>query len=83
VRPVDPQTMLMTGLTRDGVYLVENGEVTGAVNNFRFNESPVQMLARCDGLGLTEIPSGGEGGGVRVPVLRTHEFNLASISEAV
>jgi hypothetical protein len=53
------------------------------VNNFRFNESPVQMLAKCDGLGLTAIPSGGEGGGERVPVLRTHEFNLASISEAV
>ena len=41
IREVDPQTLLLTGLTRDGVYLVENGEVTGAVNNFRFNESPV------------------------------------------
>ena len=46
MRPVDPQTMLMTGLTRDGVYLVENGEVTGAVNNFRWNESPVDLLGR-------------------------------------
>ena len=44
IREVDPQTLLLTGLTRDGVYLVENGEVTGAVNNFRFNESPVGML---------------------------------------
>ena len=40
IREVDPQTLLLTGLTRDGVYLVEDGEVVGAVNNFRFNESP-------------------------------------------
>ena len=46
IREVDPQTLLLTGLTRDGVYLVENGEVAGAVNNFRFNESPVGMLGR-------------------------------------
>jgi predicted Zn-dependent protease len=45
IRAVDPQTLLLTGLTRDGVFLVEGGEVTGAVNNFRFNESPVDFLA--------------------------------------
>jgi len=83
LRPLDPQTLLTTGLTRDGVFLIENGRISHPVNNFRFNESPVQMLAKCDGLGPTAIPSGGEGGGERVPVLRTHEFNLASISEAV
>ena len=46
IREVDPQTLLLTGLTRDGVYLVEDGEITGAVNNFRFNESPVDLLRR-------------------------------------
>ena len=46
IREVDPQTLLLTGLTRDGVYLVEDGEVVGAVNNFRFNESPVGLLGR-------------------------------------
>ena len=46
IREVDPQVLLLTGLTRDGVYLVEDGEVVGAVNNFRFNESPVGMLGR-------------------------------------
>ncbi len=46
IREVDPQTMLLTGLTRDGVYLVEHGEVVGLVNNFRFNESPVDLLSR-------------------------------------
>jgi predicted Zn-dependent protease len=65
------------------VFLIENGRIAHPVNNFRFNESPVQMLARCDGLGATGIPSGVEGGAMRVPVLRTQEFNLASISEAV
>jgi predicted Zn-dependent protease len=83
LRALDPATILATGLTRDGVYLIENGAIAHPVNNFRFNESPVQMLARCDGLGATSVPSGVEGGAVRVPVLRTHEFNLASISEAV
>ena len=53
IREVDPQTLLLTGLTRDGIYLVENGEVTAAVNNFRFNESPVGMLARMTEVGAT------------------------------
>src|SRR5690606_9523104 len=53
IRVVDPQTLLLTGLTRDGVYLVENGEVTGAVNNFRFNESPVRILDRFTAAGAT------------------------------
>jgi predicted Zn-dependent protease len=65
------------------VFLIENGAISHPVNNFRFNESPVQMLARCDGLGTTAIPSGVEGGAMRVPILRSHEFNLASTSEAV
>ncbi|MEN3267847.1 metallopeptidase TldD-related protein, partial [Pseudonocardia sp.] len=56
IRTVDPQTLLLTGLTRDGVYLVENGEVTGAVNNFRFNESPVDLLGRFTAAGAT-VPS--------------------------
>ena len=51
IREVDPATLLLTGLTRDGVYLVEDGEVVGAVNNFRFNESPVDLLGRADGGG--------------------------------
>jgi predicted Zn-dependent protease len=78
LRSLDPQTILVTGITRDGVYLIENGAITRPVNNFRFNESPVQMLAHCDGL-----TAGAIGEGMRVPTLRTHEFNLASISEAV
>ncbi len=78
IRSLDPQTILLTGLTRDGTYLIENGAVVAPVMNFRFNESPVQMLTRCDALTPAVIA-----GGMRVPALRTHDFNLASISEAV
>ncbi len=46
IREVDPATLLLTGLTRDGVYLVEHGEIVGSVNNFRFDESPVDLLSR-------------------------------------
>ena len=44
LREVDPMTLLLTGLTRDGVFLIENGEIAGAVNNFRFNMSPLDVL---------------------------------------
>lgn len=77
---LDPNTLLSTGLTRDGTFLIENGEIVGPVNNFRFNESPHTMLRNCDGLANSVIPPVFE---ARVPALRTHEFNLASISEAV
>ena len=53
IREVDPATLLLTGLTRDGVYLVEDGSVVGAVNNFRFNESPVDLLGRVTESGAT------------------------------
>ncbi len=79
-RWVDPQTILITGLTRDGTFLIEDGQVTAPVNNFRFNESPVTMLKNLDAMTNTTIRMPG---GMRVPGLRTHEFHLASISEAV
>jgi predicted Zn-dependent protease len=78
LRDLDPQALLVTGLTRDGTFSITNGEVAGPVNNFRFNESPIQMLAKCDAVGPSWLADG-----MRVPGLRTHEFNLASISEAV
>nr|MCH9736216.1 TldD/PmbA family protein [Actinomycetes bacterium] len=55
IREVDPAVLLLTGLTRDGVYLVEDGEVTAAVNNFRFNESPLDLLRRATEAGLSEV----------------------------
>ncbi len=86
IRIVDPQTLLLTGLTRDGVYLVENGEVTGAVNNFRFNESPVDILARFTAAGAT-VPSlsrewGDDFSRTATPPLLVPDFNMSSVSQA-
>ena len=86
IREVDPQTLLLTGLTRDGVYLVENGEVVGAVNNFRFNESPVGMLGRLLEVGATEPTLPREWGDyfnrAAMPPLRVEGFNMSSVSQA-
>ena len=86
VREVDPQTLLLTGLTRDGVYLVEDGEVTGAVNNFRFNESPVGLLGRLAEVGATVPALPREWGDyfnrAAMPPLRVEAFNMSSVSQA-
>jgi predicted Zn-dependent protease len=86
IREVDPQTLLLTGLTRDGVYLVENGEVTGAVNNFRFNESPVGMLNRITEIGGTvpTLPREWADYFTRaaMPPVRIDGFNMSSVSQA-
>ncbi|GAA4919793.1 metallopeptidase TldD-related protein [Streptomonospora salina] len=86
VREVDPQSLLLTGLTRDGVYLVEDGEVTGAVNNFRFNESPVSLLDRATEAGATVPALGREIGDsfprTAMPPLRIPDFNMSTVSQA-
>jgi predicted Zn-dependent protease len=86
VRMVDPQTLLMTGLTRDGVYLVEGGEVTGAVNNFRWNESPLDLLGRTTEVGATQqcLPREFADYFTRtsMPTLRVPDFNMSTVSQA-
>jgi predicted Zn-dependent protease len=86
IREVDPQTLLLTGLTRDGVYLVERGEVVGSVNNFRFNESPVEMLRRVSAIGRAERALPREWGDyfqrVAAAPLRVEGFNMSSVSPA-
>ncbi|WP_062348593.1 metallopeptidase TldD-related protein [Herbidospora yilanensis] len=86
IREVDPQTLLLTGLTRDGVYLVENGEVTGEVNNFRFNESPVDLLGRITEVGAASqtLPREWNDYFTRtiMPPLRVPDFNMSTVSQA-
>lgn len=86
VREVDPQTLLLTGLTRDGVYLVEGGEVVAEVNNFRFNESPVDLLGRLAEVGRTERTLAREFGDyftrTAMPTWRVPDFNMSSVSRA-
>ena len=87
IREVDPRTLLLTGLTRDGVYVVEDGRVVGAANNFRFNESPVDVLARASEASATVRTLGREGGSwlnrMAMPALRIPDFNMSTVSQAV
>ena len=86
IREVDPVTLLLTGLTRDGVYLVEHGEVVGAVNNFRFNESPVDLLRRASAVGASDRALSREWNEwfprTAMPPLRVPDFNMSSVSPA-
>ena len=86
IREVDPQTLLMTGLTRDGVYLIEDGQVRGAVNNFRFNESPVDLLSRVTEIGRTQPTLPRELGDyfsrTAMPPIRVPDFNMSTVSQA-
>ena len=87
IRPVDPRTILFTGLTRDGTFLVENGKITKAVRNLRYNESPIFMLNNIEAMGVpvrvSASESGNAGAAVVVPPLRVRDFNFTSLSEAV
>jgi predicted Zn-dependent protease len=86
IREVDPQTLLLTGLTRDGVYLVEGGKVKGAVNNFRFNESPIDLLRRLTEVGRTEQTLSREWSDyfmrTAMPAVRVPDFNMSTVSQA-
>lgn len=85
LREVDAQTLQLTGLTRDGVFLIKDGEIVGAVNNFRFNESPVGLLGRVAEVGISERTLAREAGGyfprTVMPWLRVEHFNMSGISE--
>ncbi len=82
-RMLEPQSVTITGLTRDGLFLVEDGKVTGPVANFRYNESPVTVLKNVDAMTRTTSRVVANGGVWHVPALRTHEFTMASPSAAV
>jgi len=83
IRVLQPKTWQLTGLTRDGVFLIEKGKVTDAVNNFRWNESPVEVLQRTVKLTQPQRVTNDESGSNMAPALITTDFNLASISDAV
>jgi len=78
IRAVDPQTLLYTGLTRDGTFYVENGQIKHAIKNFRFNESPVIMLNNLEALGKPQRVDGG-----LVPPMVVRDFTFSSLSDAV
>lgn len=81
IRMVDPQTVLLTGLTRDGTFYIENGQIRYPLKNFRFNESPVIMLNNIDELGRPVRV--GDGGGQLIPPMRLRDFTFTSLSDAI
>jgi predicted Zn-dependent protease len=78
IRSVDPQTLLLTGLTRDGTFFIENGKIQYAIKNFRFNESPIIMLNNVEAMG-TPVRQGGN----LFPPIRARDFTFSSLSDAV
>lgn len=89
IRPVNPQNVELTGLTRDGVWLVEKGKILHPVNNLRFNESPVNLLKNAEALSAAVPAGGGSGGGflggpgMLMPGIRARDFSFTSQSDAV
>lgn len=86
IRDVDPERLLLTGLTRDGVFLIEHGKVVGAVNNFRFNESPIELVKRITEVGRTEVTLCREWNDyftrTAMPPIRVPDFNMSTVSQA-
>jgi len=87
IRGVDPRTILYTGLTRDGTFLIENGKVTRPIKNFRFNESPIFFLNNLEAMGPTIRINASEnlsaGGAVYMPPIKVRDFTFSSLSDAV
>jgi predicted Zn-dependent protease len=87
IRPVDPRTILYTGLTRDGTFLIENGKITRAVKNLRYNESPIFMLNNLESMGrpvrVSASEAGGPGLAIVVPPIKVRDFSFTSLSDAV
>ena len=87
IRGVDARTILYTGLTRDGTFLIENGRITKAVKNLRFNESPIFMLNNIEAMGapvrVSASEAGGAGSAVVVPPLKVRDFTFTSLSDAI
>jgi predicted Zn-dependent protease len=84
LRQVDPRTILYTGLTRDGTFLIENGKISKAIKNFRFNESPLFLLNNIEAIGpAVRIGGTEQGGPVVMPAIKAKDFNFTSLSDAV
>jgi predicted Zn-dependent protease len=79
IRSLDTRTVMLTGLTRDGTFLIENGRVARSLKNFRWNESPLFMLNKIDEIGRAEPTAAGQ----VMPSLKVRDFNFTSLSDAV
>jgi len=82
IRFVDPQTLLLTGITRDGTFLVEKGKIAHPVRNFRFNESPLSLLRNVEMISAPRRVSG-QAIPMAMPAIKSHDFTFSSVSQAV
>jgi predicted Zn-dependent protease len=81
IREVDPYEKILTGMTRDGTFLIENGKVRSGVRNFRFNESLVHMLQNVESMGLCVRSSGEESMDMVVPAMKVNDFNFTETTK--
>jgi PmbA protein len=81
IREVDPYRKILTGMTRDGTFVVENGRVAGAVKNFRFNQSVIEMLASVEALGPAVRAAGEESFEMVVPAMKVRNFHFSEMTK--
>ena len=81
IREVDPYEKILTGMTRDGTFLIENGKLAGGVRNFRFNESLIHMLSNVEAMGKLVRASGEESFDMVVPAMKVRDFNFTEVTK--
>jgi PmbA protein len=81
IREVDPYEKVMTGMTRDGTFLVENGRVAGGIRNFRFNQSILELLANAEMLGTAARASGEEASDMVIPAMKVRNFHFSEVTK--
>ena len=80
IREVDPYEKIMTGMTRDGTFLIEGGKVAGGLRNFRFNQSVIELLNNVEALSPAVRASGEEAFDMVVPAIKAHDFNFTEVT---
>ena len=81
IREVDPYEKMMTGMTRDGTFLIERGELVGGLRNFRFNQSIIEVLNNVELMSPAERASGEEAIDMVVPAMKVHNFHLSGVTK--
>ncbi len=81
IREVDPYEKILTGMTRDGTFLVENGKISGGIRNFRFNQSMIEMLSNVEMLGEAVRAAGEESFEMVVPAMKVREFHFSEVTK--
>ena len=81
IREVDPYEKILTGMTRDGTFLIENGKVTGGVRNFRFNQSVIKMLSNVEMMGPAVRAAGEESFEMVVPPMKVRDFHFSEVTK--